>query len=80
MSYNSYIVTFKKESDSSLATVGTLEELTSKVESSGGKIEQRYDSRIMRGFAGQFSEDLRKEFESHEAVKFVEPNGSVKTQ
>jgi hypothetical protein len=34
-------------------------------------IKHRYDSRSMRGFAGSFSDDLRKELESSDTVKYV---------
>lgn len=31
----------------------------------------------MRGFACTCSEDIRKELESNESIKYVEPNGKV---
>jgi len=34
-------------------------------------IKHRYDSRSMRGFAGSFSDDLKKELESSDTVKYV---------
>lgn len=34
-------------------------------------IKHRYNSRSMRGFAGQFDESLKAEFEKNEAVKYV---------
>lgn len=35
------------------------------------RIKHRYTSRVMRGFAGSFSEEKRAELEKHEAVKYV---------
>jgi hypothetical protein len=37
----------------------------------GGTIKHRYTSRIMRGFAGSFSEKKREELEKLDTVKYV---------
>jgi hypothetical protein len=37
----------------------------------GGTIKHRYTSRIMRGFAGSFSEKKREELEKLGTVKYV---------
>ncbi|GAA5974701.1 hypothetical protein JCM11641_007230 [Rhodosporidiobolus odoratus] len=68
---NAYIVAFKTDE----ASVQAVDELASHVESKGGS----YNSKIMRGFAGTFSEDVKAELEKHEAVKYIEPDGSVST-
>ena len=60
---NSYIVVFKPESDGEHASTNAINDLASKVEGSGGSIKHRYDSKVMRGFAGSFSEDLKSELE-----------------
>lgn len=35
------------------------------------RIKHRYTSRVMRGFAGSFSEETRAELEKNEAVKYI---------
>ncbi|GAA5856576.1 hypothetical protein JCM8547_005873 [Rhodosporidiobolus lusitaniae] len=72
---NSYIVAFKTDD----ASVAALDELASHVESQGGSIKHRYNSKIMKGFAGSFSEDVKAEIEKHPAVKYVEPDSAVST-
>ncbi|GAA5897336.1 uncharacterized protein JCM6883_006661 [Sporobolomyces salmoneus] len=76
MSLNSYIVVFKKPEEAE-ASDDHISECCSKLEKSGGEVKQRYTSKVMRGFAGTMSEDLKKEFESHPGVKYVEPDGAV---
>ncbi|KAM0790847.1 hypothetical protein ACM66B_004691 [Microbotryomycetes sp. NB124-2] len=84
MSTNSYIVVFKKPDEHPQATDDHIESLAQKVEQSGGSIKHRYSGgsrpSAIRGFAGEFSDDLKAEFEKNEAVKYVEPDGSVTTQ
>ncbi|GAA6056536.1 hypothetical protein JCM3770_006866 [Rhodotorula araucariae] len=77
---NSYIVVFKPESDGPHASADAIADLASKVEGSGGKIKHRYDSKVMRGFAGTLSEDLKAELEQHPGVKYIEPDQAVTTQ
>ncbi|GAA6028954.1 hypothetical protein JCM8097_001523 [Rhodosporidiobolus ruineniae] len=72
---NAYIVALKTDSD-----VSVQDELSSLVESKGGNIKHRYDSKVIKGFAGSFSEDVKVEIEKHPAVKYVEPDGAVSTQ
>lgn len=60
---NSYIVVFKPESDGEHASTSAINDLAGKVEGSGGSIKHRYDSKVMRGFAGSFSEELKAELE-----------------
>ncbi|GJN92366.1 hypothetical protein Rhopal_005396-T1 [Rhodotorula paludigena] len=76
---NSYIVVFKPESDGPHASADAISDLASKVEGSGGNIKHHYDSKVMRGFAGSFSEDLKSELEQHPGVKYIEPDGAVST-
>ncbi|ORY89074.1 hypothetical protein BCR35DRAFT_300873 [Leucosporidium creatinivorum] len=80
MSLNNYIVVFKSEKDHAEATDDHISSLASKVESSGGSIKHRYEGRSLRGFAGSFSDDLKKELESSDTVKYVEADGEVTTQ
>ena len=35
------------------------------------RIKHKYDSRTMKGFAGELDDDLKAEFEKHPAVKYV---------
>lgn len=60
---NSYIVAFKPASDGAHAQDSAIDDLASKVEGSGGSIKHRYNSKIMRGFAGTMSEETRSELE-----------------
>ncbi|BGP18682.1 hypothetical protein JCM10213_006904 [Rhodosporidiobolus nylandii] len=73
---NAYIVAFKTDD----ASVQAVDQLASHVESKGGSIKHRYNSKVMKGFAGTFSDDVKAELEKHEAVKYIEPDGSVSTQ
>ncbi|GAA5930714.1 hypothetical protein JCM3775_003847 [Rhodotorula graminis] len=77
---NSYIVVFKPESEGEHASTNAINDLASKVEGSGGSIKHRYDSKVMRGFAGLFSEDLKSELEQHPGVKYIEADQPVNTQ
>ncbi|KAL8278512.1 hypothetical protein RQP46_009004 [Phenoliferia psychrophenolica] len=76
----SYIVVFKSESDAAGVKDDHIDSLASKVESSGGSIKHRDNSRVMRGFAGSFNDDLKQELEKHPGVKYVEPDSSIGTQ
>ncbi|GAA6062332.1 hypothetical protein JCM10212_006582 [Sporobolomyces blumeae] len=78
MSLNSYIVVFKKDSEAE-ASDDHISTCCDKVEKNGGEIKHRYTSKVMRGFAGTMTEDLKKEFEQHPGVKYVEPDGAVST-
>ncbi|GAA5894033.1 hypothetical protein JCM6882_007965 [Rhodosporidiobolus microsporus] len=73
MATQPYIVAFKTDE----ASIQAMDELAAHVESKGGSIKHRYNSKIMKGFAGSFSEDVKAELEKHEAVKYVEPDGEV---
>ncbi|GAA6013704.1 hypothetical protein JCM10207_004826 [Rhodosporidiobolus poonsookiae] len=75
MSGNAYIVAFKTDE----ASVAALDELATSVESKGGSIKHKYNSKIMKGFAGTFSEDVKAELEQHPAIKYIEPDGAVST-
>ncbi|KAM0752469.1 hypothetical protein T439DRAFT_324560 [Meredithblackwellia eburnea MCA 4105] len=75
---SAYIVTFKKESEAVEATDDHIESLAKHVESSGGSIKHRYNSRILRGFAGTFSDDIKKQLESNPNVKSIEPDAEVR--
>lgn len=60
---NSYLVVFKPASDGAHAEDSAINDLASKVEGSGGSIKHRYNSRVMRGFAGTMSEETKGELE-----------------
>ncbi|EGU11610.1 Endochitinase [Rhodotorula toruloides ATCC 204091] len=60
---NSYLVVFKPASDGAHAEDSAIDDLASKVEGSGGNIKHRYNSRVMRGFAGTMSEETKGELE-----------------
>ncbi|BGP02197.1 Inhibitor I9 domain-containing protein [Rhodotorula toruloides] len=77
---NSYLVVFKPASDGAHAEDSAIDDLASKVEGSGGNIKHRYNSRVMRGFAGTMSEETKGELEKHPGVKYIEPDQAVSTQ
>ncbi|BGP26598.1 peptidase S8 family protein [Rhodotorula toruloides] len=77
---NSYIVAFKPASDGAHAQDSAIDDLANKVEGSGGQIKHRYNSKVMRGFAGSMSEETKNELEKHPGVKYIEPDQAVSTQ
>ncbi|CAO1613817.1 unnamed protein product [Jaminaea pallidilutea] len=76
-----YIVIFKGSADSSV-----IDKHAKEVESKGGKIKQRYDSEIMKGFAATMPTDHADMLTSlssggkHDEIDYVEPDSEVKTQ
>lgn len=62
-----------------------IEEEVKKVTDAGGKITQRYDSSIMKGFAAQLPENLAQSYNSltassnHEYLSYIEPDQQVST-
>ncbi|PWN30562.1 hypothetical protein BDZ90DRAFT_257640 [Jaminaea rosea] len=76
-----YVVIFKNSTPSSV-----IDEETKKVESQGGKIKQRFDSEIMKGFAATMPTSHADSIQSlsaggkHEHIDYIEPDSEVKTQ
>ncbi|PWN35310.1 uncharacterized protein FA14DRAFT_39994 [Meira miltonrushii] len=79
-SNKSYIVIFKDDAPSS-----KIDEEIKKVTDAGGKITQRYDSSIMKGFAAQMPENLVQSYTSltagskHDYLSYIEPDQQVHT-
>ncbi|CAO1625789.1 unnamed protein product [Parajaminaea phylloscopi] len=75
-----YIVIFKKD-----APASKIDEHIKDVESKGGKIKQRFDSEIMRGFAATMPLDHGEGLTAasaggkHEHIEYVEPDSEVRT-
>ncbi|BGP57145.1 hypothetical protein JCM8202_005417 [Rhodotorula sphaerocarpa] len=72
-----YIVAFKTGDEVEASAV---DDACAKVESSGGQIKHKYNSRVMTGFAGTFSDDVKADLEKHPHVKYIEPDQEVTTQ
>ncbi|POY72337.1 hypothetical protein BMF94_4639 [Rhodotorula taiwanensis] len=72
-----YIVAFKSGDD---VEASAIDDACAKVESNGGTIKHKYNSKVMKGFAGSFSDDLKAELEKHPHVKYIEPDSEVTTQ
>jgi len=75
--HQNYIVVFNKDVSD--------EEITShveEIEKSGGKLNQRYTSKILRGFSASIPEDCLKSssFTDNGKIKYIEPDGEVSIQ
>ncbi|CAO1629198.1 unnamed protein product [Sympodiomycopsis kandeliae] len=76
-----YIVIFKQN-----ASADTIQSHIAEVESKGGKVKQRFDSEIMKGFAASMPEEHGQNLTkassggNHEHIEYVEPDSEVKTQ
>ncbi|PWN23895.1 hypothetical protein BCV69DRAFT_279804 [Microstroma glucosiphilum] len=73
-----YIVIFKQSASS-----GDIDSHIKEVESQGGKIKQRFDSEIMKGFAATMPQDHAQALTAKsggEHIDYVEPDSEVSTQ
>jgi len=58
-------VAFKAPEDEVSATDDHIHALAEEVKSSGGTVKHVYSSKVMRGFAGDFSDEHRKKLEAN---------------